>query len=463
MSLLYAAESSRATASSESLPGYTQWLPKVLPEFRHDWDHLKYVRKQLADVTRSTVDRLAIAWPPQHGKTRNVTVPYPLWRMLKEPGLRAGVGAHTQRYADKISRWVKKLAMRSGCGFGDVSRVDEWELANGSTFISRGAGASIAGEPLDLFLIDDPFGSREDADSPTIQESIYEWYMDDVTPRIQKGGAVIVIHARWGPGDLIGRILDSEEGHEWRYVKLPAIAEENDPIGRQPGQALCEDRFPLGKLEQKRRIEGVGFESLYQQNPIPRGGQFFQRVWFGSPVDAVPESAKIKRIRYWDLAASRKDSACFTAGVLLAKTGDKGQERFYVEDVVRGRWVPGERNDVMLQTAQSDKARPGFQRTYFEAPVFDTGKESTKAILARMSGHPVRADNVSGSKELRAEPLSDAARGGLVKLVTGSWNGAFLTELEGFPKGSYKDQVDSAGGAYNVINRGDGMVVKFFD
>ena len=165
--------------------------------------------------------------------------------------------------------------------------MDEWALANGSTFIARGAGAGIAGEPLDLLVIDDPFKNRQEADSPTIQERVYEWYMDDVTPRIQERGAVILIHTRWNAGDLIGRIQESEEAPEWRFVVLKALAGDDDPLGRAPGEALCPARFTREKLEEKQRVEGVGFESLYQQDPIPRGGQFFQRAWFGEPVERV--------------------------------------------------------------------------------------------------------------------------------------------------------------------------------
>jgi len=393
--------------------------------------------------------------PPQHGKTRSVTVPYPVWRMLRTPGLRAGVLSHSQRYANKISRWARQLAVAAGGVVGEVGRADEWELENGSTFIARGRGASISGESLDLCLIDDVFGSRQDADSPVVQEEAYEWYMDDVTPRLQKGAAIVLVNTRWGPGDLYGRIGQSEEAGEWDILRLPAIAEENDPIGRQPGEALCEARYPLAALLQKRRVEGVGFESLYQGNPVPRGGTFFERIWFGEPADRVPDGASL--VRYWDLASSRADSACFTSGVLLATVGAGEERRFFVADVVRGRWTPADRNDILLQTAKADSARPGFRRTWFEEPVFDKDKAAMRGVMAKLAGFPVSPHKVGGAggKEVRAEPLADAAKAGLVRLVAGNWNAAFLTELESFPRGQYKDQVDSASGAFTVSGRGD--------
>lgn len=454
----------------EALHDFSKWLPLYLPHLKWHWPHLRLFQSQLQRVTEREINRLAFVVPPQHGKTFGVTIPYPAWRMLREPGLRVGVGSHTQDYADGISRQVRKAVLGAGGVIGDVNKIHEWSLTNGSTFIAKGAGSAIAGKSIDLFMMDDVFGTREDADSQATQEKIYHWYMDDVTPRLQKHAALVLCNTRWNSGDLFGRIKDAEESGEWVIWRIPAVSESQedrdavnatyglpagmpDPIGRtEPGLALCEDRYDLKRLLQNKRIEGVGFESLYQGNPVPRGGTFFERKWFVS-VDAVPPDSRL--VRYWDLAASRKDSACYTSGVLMAKHGEGEATRYYVVDVVRGRWMPAERNEVMLQTARADATRPGFQRTYFEAPVFDKDRAAMRGIMAKLSGYPVGPDNVSGSgsKELRAEPLAGAAKAGLVSLVDGgSWKGAYLTEMEGFPRGQWKDQVDSSSGCYNKLS-----------
>ncbi len=456
------------SSDPEDIPPYSQWCANVSPEFTWDWRHLDYVRDFLAEVTLGNCLKLTISWPPQHSKTESVTVRYPLWRMLRKPGLRVGVCSYNQKFTNKQSRKTRRLVRRLGIEMGDVDAIDEWTLANGSTYVARGAGAGVAGEPFDLVIIDDPFKNRAEADSPTIQERVYEWYMDDVTPRVQKGGSIIVIQTRWCPGDLIGRIKESEDAGDWTHVVLKALAEADDPLGRAEGEPLCADRFTRENLENKRRIEGVGFESLYQQNPIPRGGTFFERQWFlegGRPVDQdvhklprglpMPGSAT-RLIRYWDLASSRHDSACYTAGVLMAKVGDGEHAMYYICDVVRGRWTPAERNDVLLQTAITDAQIPGFEKTWFESPVFDKNKAAARAIYSRLSGYPVSGDNVSGagSKELRAEPVAGAAKGGIVKIIAGTWNAAYLTELEGFPRTTYRDQTDSTSGAFNRLCRG---------
>src|SRR5947208_682350 len=127
-------------SGSSAPPGYTPWLARVSPEFVWDWPHRVHLRKHLADVTRGTCRKLLIAIPPQHGKTHAVTVRYPLWRMLRTPGLRVGVGTYNQRYANKVSRWTQRLVQQQGLSYGASAAVDTWELANGSSYIARGAG-----------------------------------------------------------------------------------------------------------------------------------------------------------------------------------------------------------------------------------------------------------------------------------------------------------------------------------
>lgn len=465
--------------------GFTGWLKHFFPKHRADWPHTIKLRNHLLRVTKGECDRLAIAMPAQHGKTRSVTVAYAAWRMMRDPGLRVGIGSHTQRYANKIAKWVRQMVLAAGGTLGEDRRADEWSLTNGSTLIARGVGGSIAGESIDLFMMDDVFGSREDADSVTTQEKVYEWYQDDITPRLQEKAALVFVNTRWNPGDLIGRIQQSEEWPEWTYLRIPAISETQeirdrnnaaqglpmglpDFIGREPNQPLCPDRFSLNKLLQKQRIEGVGFEAIYQQNPIPRGGTFFERRWLlGS--DGRPEIKSLaelplltpqpygrRLVRYYDLASSRHDSACYTAGVLLMKLGDGEHAEFVVCDVVRGRWMPAERNEKMREIAAQDALIPGFEKTWFESPVFDKNKAAARAIYAALSGYPVSADNVSGSgsKELRAEPVASAAKGGILKVVDGGWVSQFMVEIESFPRSTYKDQVDSLSGAYNRLSRG---------
>jgi hypothetical protein len=68
-----------------------------------------------------------------------------------------------------------------------------------------------------------------------------------------------------------------------------------------------------------------------------------------------------------------------------------------------------------------------------------------------LNGYNFRAERSTGDKATRAQPLAAASERGLVKLIEGHWNKAFLDEIECFPYGGHDDQVDACSLAYNQL------------
>jgi predicted phage terminase large subunit-like protein len=58
---------------------------------------------------------------------------------------------------------------------------------------------------------------------------------------------------------------------------------------------------------------------------------------------------------------------------------------------------------------------------------------------------------VTGSKEVRAEPFAAQVQGGNVSMVAGIWQADLLDEMQSFPNGKYRDQVDACSGAFNRL------------
>ena len=108
------------------------------------------------------------------------------------------------------------------------------------------------------------------------------------------GGKIILCQTRWHDDDLAGRILNSDDAKRWTVLSLPAIAEENDALSREPGEALWPERFPVEELPsvQRGEISSSSFASLYQQNPVPAGGLTFQRPWFEHRYDELPTATE---------------------------------------------------------------------------------------------------------------------------------------------------------------------------
>jgi predicted phage terminase large subunit-like protein len=382
--------------------------------------------------------------PPRHAKTSTVTVRFPVWWMERRPGLRVIVAGYNQVLANKFSRMSRKLAhMRVGLR-EDRRAVEEWMTQNGCWYRAVGVGGGITGMGADLIIIDDPIKSREEAQSLTYRERVWDWYTDDLYTRLEPGGVMILVMTRWHEDDLAGRILSSEDAENWRIVRLPALAEEGDLFGRWPGDALNPDRYPVDELLKIRAVLGSwAFEALYQQRPMPAEGGLFKREWFSKFVDAVPAQVEV-RVRYWDKAAT-VDDGDYTVGVRVSRAADG---IFYVEDVTRGRWSPGERDKVIRQCAEID---PPDTQIWIEQEPGSSGVDSVQALIKTLAGYSVWGDRVTGSKQVRAEPFAAQAEAGNVVLFKSHWNNIFLDELLVFPNGQHDDQVDAVSGAFSKL------------
>jgi hypothetical protein len=69
------------------------------------------------------------------------------------------------------------------------------------------------------------------------------------------------------------------------------------------------------------------------------------------------------------------------------------------------------------------------------------------------------ASPVTGDKMARALTWAGKAGAGLVLLVEGDWNKAFLDELTSFPTGAHDDQVDAISSAFDkLLNNSFGLL-----
>jgi predicted phage terminase large subunit-like protein len=396
-----------------------------------DYPHLVYLRNVLERVTTGEIKRLMVLMPPRHGKSENLTVRYPVFRLEREPKLRTIIAAYNHGLATKFSRKARRIAEGRFALATDRSAADDWETPQGGGVRSVGVGGGVTGTGADLIFIDDPVKSREEAQLEVYREKVWDWYRDDIYTRLEPGGTIVLIMTRWHENDLAGKILGSEQGSEWTVVQLPAIAEEGDLMGRSIGEALCPERYDIPALDDIRRTQGESsFGALYQQRPTSREGSFFKPANFGM-VEAAP--AGLRYVRAWDTAAT-EDGGDFTVGV---KLGVDAEGSFYVVDVVRGQWDTSKRNRVIRATAERDGISVLIRGAQDPGAA---GVDSKRAFFQLLAGFRVTT-----------EPFSAQVNGGNVKLIRGAWNREFLEELRAFPRGKHDDQVDAAADAFNAL------------
>lgn len=444
-----------AAAAGAPKLSFVEFVTQVSP--RYQWyrhcRQLAAVLQQVADGERS---RVMVFMPPRHGKSELTTRLFPAYYLYRHPERWVGINSYAAELAYTFSRAARENYLRAGGPIsGDAAAVKHWETGKGGGLWAAGVGGPITGKGFHLGIIDDPLKNAEEAASETVRASHQDWYNSTFYTREEPGAAIIVILTRWHEADLAGWLLsqEEEEPERWHIVNFEAIKEASppdfpptctlEPDPREVGEALCPERRPLEKLRSiAKRIGSYFWNALFQQRPRPQSGGMFQRAWF-TIVDAVPADV-VARVRYWDKAGTQGGGA-YSAGVKMSRGRDG---ILYVEHVERGQWSSHNRNQTMRTTAQLD----GVGTTVWtEQEPGSGGKESAEATVLLLAGFDVHTETATGDKVTRARPFSAQAEAGNVRLVRGPWNKAYLDELEAFPHGTYKDQVDGSSGACNKV------------
>lgn len=419
--------------------------------------HLKPVCEALEKIERGEIDRLMIFMPPRHGKSQSTTETFPSFFIGKDPTRRVIEVSYGQSFAQKFGNANRRKLTEFGQKLFGVTMDNtnnsktNWSIAGQpGGMISVGLGGAITGEGADLLLLDDVIKNRREADSETMRNRVWDEWTSTLLTRLHPGGRIIVIMTRWHEDDLAGRILAQAEENEehWEIINLPCEAEENDPLGREPGEPLWPERFGKDWMEKKKKAVGSrDWASLFQQQPRPRDDvQFFKREWF-EIVGDYPRKAR--QVRYWDLAATEAKPGRdpdWTAGARVAEA----QGIYYIIDVRRIRATPKGVEDLVRQTAELDgKAVNIHMEQEPGSSGVNTIDHYRRVVL---KGYSFYGDKKTSNKVERAQPFSAAAEAGNVKLVKGSWNKDFLDEAEQFPVGKHDDMVDVASGSMAMLS-----------
>jgi predicted phage terminase large subunit-like protein len=458
---------------------FREFVALVNPRYKF-FKHCEVLGDVLQRVADGEIDRLMIFMPPRHGKSEETSRLFSAYFLYRYPQRWVGLASYAADLAYTLSRAAKENFTNAGGTLAkDAKAVKHWQTDAGGGFWAAGVGGPCTGKGWHLGIIDDSLKNAEQAASAKIRDKQWEWLQSTFGTREEpEGGALVLIQTRWNEDDIAARLLAQEaaaeagEHQNWHIVNFAAIKEEAEvefpasctvePDWRQPGDALCPERYNLKRLKRIAAQVGLYFwNALFQQRPRPRDGGIFKREWF-KVVGAVPVGCKF--VRYWDKAGS-SSKGDYTAGVLLARSPD-GQ--FFVVDVVRGQWAATEREAVMLQTAELDAQRIGARayatgeeldgdavyQVWIEQEPGSGGKESAQATIKNLAGFAVASETVTGDKETRADPFAAQCGVGNVFLVRGAWNEAYLSEMAAFPNGKNDDQVDGSSGAFNHLALG---------
>ena len=439
--------------SSSNIESLIGWAMMVLQrDGQVPARHHRLLIAELDRISRGDIDQLMVLMPPGSAKSTYTSLLFPAWCFTQHPTSSVIATSHTTSLAEHFGRQVRELVREYGDRLGyhlhaNRHAAGQWQTTERGEYFATGIRGPLIGRRADLVIIDDPVKSEAEADSLLLRDRVWNWYRFDVTTRLKPRGRVVLIMTRWHMDDLAGRLL-AQHPAEWRVLRLPALAEENDPLERPPGAALWPEWEDEAALQRKRETIGErAWSALFQQSPRPLVGSLFKTECIDI-LDMVPTPDNNAMVRGWDLAATSDvggHDPDWTAGVKLARD-DRG--RFIVLDVVRIRGTPRQVEESVGEAARVDgrAVTIGLPEDPGQA-----GKHQTNYFTRQLAGYRVDTSRETGSKLTRATPVASQVEAGNLAIVRATWNHAFLEELRDFPFGRKDDQVDALSRAFTVL------------
>ncbi len=262
------------------------------------WFH-SYICERLQAFSEGRIKKLMILMPPQHGKTELSTRILPAFLIGRNPNLRIAIASYAGHIAANFNRSIQlnidneayanlfpetklnysKIFSTNVDGYSRTTEKFEIIYKRGSVK-TVGRGGSLTSEPVDIGIIDDLYKDRDEANSQTVRQSAWDWYVDVFRTRLHNDSQQLIMNTRWHENDVCGRLIEEELG-QWEIIKFEAIKTGDhsfyDP--RKEGQALWEDRFSKEGILQIKSLNQASFNSLYQQDPKPNSEILVYNNW----------------------------------------------------------------------------------------------------------------------------------------------------------------------------------------
>ena len=454
------------------------FVQHVQPGYLMGWVHER-ICAELDRFLQAVVDgkspRLMLTLPPRHGKSTLASRCFPAYVLGRYPDMSIIAASYSADLASRMNRDVQhimedepyaelfpstklaKLGDRGAVRTSDMFDV----VGHNGVYRSAGVGGGITGLGCHIAVLDDVIKDRASADSPTVLQSVFDWYTSTLYTRLAPGGGIIIMNTRWSTQDLSGRLLEAQakgEGDTWRVVNFPAVAEVDELPYRKAGEALHPERYPLDQLQQIKKAIGTrDWESLYQQHPIPDGGVIFKKEWLQRTW--LPKDLPLRFNEFviaFDMAFKGLDTSDFVVGILVGKQGPD----YYLLDLERGRWSFTESIEAVRRlVARAKKWTPRPIRILIEdkangPAVIDSLKREISGIV------PVQPN---GSKEARAHACTVLFESHCVVIPESSiapWVDEFKSELLSFPSGAHDDQVDACVYALKYLSEGHSLSIS---
>lgn len=436
------------------------------------WIAKEFLLKASMTIARAIADGnklITVSAPPRHGKSRLTTIATPVWVLEVLRKAHIILCTYGGDLSTDFGREVKDICERNMDVLSfhmrrDVKRNDHWLTQEGGGMTSVGVGGPITGRGANVLLIDDYIKEIEEADSPTQREKDWRWLTSVALTRLEPNATAIITATRWHEDDIIGRIKRGMAGPGWIHINFPAEylpmipstdpdlkgklvpdLEARDELGRQYGDVLFEERYPIESLKMRRQFLGNRmYNALFQQAPHGSSAIKTDREWINLEKRGLVNWHGYVFVRVWDIAGT-KGGGDWTAGVLLAIHPINGD--VWILDIKRGQWGAAAIERTIKDQAITDGTGTAI---IIEQEPGSSGKNYVEYFKSVLPAFDVTGSPTTTSKDIRARPFVTAAETGRVNILDREWTEDFLEEFNGFlTRAVNDDQIDCCAIAYN--------------
>lgn len=443
-------------------------IVEPIAPFKGGW-HIDAMCEHLEAQTRGQIRNLLINVPPRTSKSTLVSVLWPAWEWIRNPGQRYLTSSYALSLAIEHSvnmrrvvesewyqaRWSDRYKLA-----GDQNAKLKFDTDKRGYRITTAVDAGGTGRGGGRIVCDDPHNSRS-AESATERQAVIDWWQLVMSTRGNDPKTVTrtVVMQRVHEGDLSSFVL--KEG-TYEHLMLPM---EFEPARRSrtslgfedprttDGELLQPERFgPEEVASLKKQLGSYGAAGQLQQRPAPADGAMLERKWFNRRWKE-PGAPDIEGLEL------RLLPKVFSGGIIIV-VDCSFKETKDTDRVAMEVWGYHPPDRFLLDIKWDRMSFPTTVRTFVDL-CNKWPQARTRLIEDKANGPAVIAvlkNKVSGlipveplgSKEARVAAVSPEIEAGNVWLPANHpMVGDMVEEAAFFPRGTHDDFVDAM--AYAIL------------
>lgn len=476
-----------------SLATFIQYMWKSIDpaQYKHNW-HIDAICEHLENMVSGDIKHLLVNVSPRCMKSILGSVSLTPWIWAQqEINFRSGpqtslmYASYGQKLSFEHSLKSRTLIMSPlyqklwGNRFQllkDQNTITKFSNNKGGYRMATSVGGTLTGTGGSIIGIDDPHNTVDMESEDTIQ-GVCDWWDTGASTRLNDPveGSFFVIMQRLRQNDLSGHILD-QNGGEWTHLCLPMEYESSrhcitsigfsDPRTEE-GELMWPERIDEKSLKAlKRKLGNFGSSGQLQQAPSPKGGgvvsdefwqpwkePFFPSMEFilASVDTAFTEDTEndFSACTIWGIYRDQYD----TPKIMMMYAW---QERLALHDLVikiNATCKKYKVDRLIIENKASGISVAQELRRLFKNELFGVTLVEPKGDkYARL----VSVEPLFAEKIIYAPFIPDKETG---NLVPRDWVEMVIDQVSQFPKGRFKDLVDTVSQGVSYL-RHQGLVIR---